>query len=84
MYYIVLRSGNTLYNESAVRRQEREKKLGWQTWVENSVVPVNFAGCSSESQGFGSETGGNSGLSTQVCQPRKKGLPANKKCKNHV
>src|SRR4051812_17581129 len=53
----------------ALERHLAQKKLGWQTWVERSVVPVEFACPLVKSQGFDPKNRGKSKLSTQVCQP---------------
>src|SRR3954454_24963319 len=46
--------------------------LGWQTWGERSVVPVEFACLPQRIAWIRPESGGKSKLSPQVCQPRKK------------
>src|SRR3954464_7051868 len=62
-------SSANLRNAVSTRVCQPRKKLGWQTWVERSVVPVEFACPLVKSQGFDPKNRGKSKLSTQVCQP---------------
>lgn len=53
---------------------ESRKKLDWQTWVQRSVVRLEFTRFPGESEGVDLKAQGNSRLFTQVCQSRKKHL----------